>query len=141
MNWRELTASHGGTHHIDDRGVPAYEERFDEALKFHDPGLAPVRRGGRAWHITADGAAAYQRRFVRTFGFYGGVAAVVADDGWHHIHPDGRDAYPQRYCWCGNMQEGRISVRESDGSYYHIDVSGMAAYGDRWRYAGVNATA
>lgn len=136
MNWNTLKVSPDGTHHIDGCGVPAYQDRFDEVLKFHDPGLAPVLRNGLAWHITTEGLAAYPRRFLRVFGFYGGVAAVVADDGWHHIRADGRDAYPQRYAWCGNMQEGRVAVRDLSGSYFHIDGTGMPAYGSRWRYAG-----
>lgn len=125
-----------GTHHIDEHGMPVYGERFDEVLKFHAPGLAPVRREDRAWHIRANGVAAYQRRFVRTFGFYEGLAAVIGDDGWHHIHADGQDAYAQRYSWCGNVQEGLCSVRESNGSYHHIDIEGQAVYVARWHYVG-----
>lgn len=136
MTWRTLTVSPDGSHHQAADGVPAYPERFDEVLKFHAPGLAPVRRGGLAWHITEDGAPAYERRFTRTFGFYEGLASVVDADGWHHIGVDGRDAYVQRYAWTGNVQGGRCPVREKDGSYLHIDVEGRAAYAARWKYAG-----
>ena len=45
----------------------------------------PGRRGGEAWHIGIDGAAAYDRRFRRAFGFYEGRAAAVAPDGWRHL--------------------------------------------------------
>lgn len=136
MTWQGYGVSLDNTHHVDERGVPAYPERFDEVLKFHEPGLAPVRRGDLAWHIGADGAAAYARRFARTFGYYEGVAAVVDADGWHHITADGQDAYPQRYAWCGNFQGGRCPVRERGGSYHHIHADGRAAYSTRWRYAG-----
>ncbi|MEZ4364086.1 MAG: histidine phosphatase family protein [Kofleriaceae bacterium] len=136
MSWRKLTVVADGSHHVDERGVPAYVERFDEVLKFHAPGLAPVRRGGLAWHITEDGAPAYERRFNRTFGFYEGLATVVDADGWHQIRVDGGDAYPQRYAWTGNVQGGRCPVREDDGSYLHIDVEGRASYAARWKYAG-----
>lgn len=44
MNWRDLSVSACGTHHECD-GQPAYSGRFDEVLKFHAPGLAPVKRG------------------------------------------------------------------------------------------------
>lgn len=136
MIWRTLTVSPDGSHHLDDAGMPAYAERFDEVLKFHAPGLAPVLRGGLAWHISPHGTAAYTRRFRRTFGFYEGLAAVIDDDGWHHVRTDGSDAYGQRYAWCGNVQSGRCPVRENSGNYHHIDVEGRPAYSARWRYAG-----
>ena len=127
--------SPAGTHHVRN-GAPIYEERFDEVLKFRAPGLAPVRRGGDAWHIRADGEAAYARRFRRTFGFYEGFAAARGAGGWRHIRPDGGDLYAARYDWCGNFQEGRCAVRAPDGGYLHIDREGEPAYAARWRYAG-----
>ena len=136
MIWRTLSVSVDASHHVDGRGAPAYAERFDEVLKFHAPGLAPVLRGGLAWHIGENGTEAYTRRFTRTFGFYEGLASVIDSDGWHHIHVDGRDAYAQRYAWTGNVQNGRCPVRERDGGYHHIDVEGCPVYATRWRYAG-----
>ena len=136
MNWQSLRVSACGTHHIDEHGWPAYDGRFDEVLKFHPPGLAPVRHNGQAWHIRGDGSPAYGQRFVRTFGFYEGLASVVAPSGWHHITADGREAYPARYAWCGNFQEERCTVRDDDGAYWHITPTGDAVYPDRWRYAG-----
>lgn len=136
MTWRSLRVAPCGTHHLDAHGQPAYDERFDEVLKFHEPGLAPVLRGGRAWHVRSDGSAAYDRRFLRTFGYYEGLAAVVAPDGSHHITPDGTDASPRRYAWCGNFQQGRCTVRDLASAYHHITSGGDDAYPARWRYAG-----
>ena len=135
MNGRDIGVSRAGTHHVRD-GVPVYAERFDEVLKFHDPGLAAVRRGCDAWHIRVDGTAAYGRRFSRTFGFYEGRAAAAASDGWRHILPDGGDVYARRFAWCGNFQEGRCAAREFSGAYLHITPEGVPAYDTRWRYAG-----
>jgi SAM-dependent methyltransferase len=135
MNWRDLGVSACGTHHECD-GQPAYSGRFDEVLKFHAPGLAPVKRCDEAWHVGPDGSAAYSRRFIRTFGFYEGFAAVQAQDGWHHIRPDGSDAYPERYDWCGNFQGRRCTVRLCDGRYRHVLADGSLAYPETWRYAG-----
>lgn len=135
MSWTDTVPAACGTHHLLG-GEPAYAERFDEVLKFHAPGLAPVRRGEVAWHIHADGRAAYGHLYKRTFGFYEGLAAVAANDGWHHIAPGGVEAYPDRFAWCGNYQERRCTVRRSDGTYSHITVEGAAAYADEWRYAG-----
>ena len=135
MTWRGAGVSPSGTHHDCD-GVPLYDERFDEVLKFHEPGLAAVRRGGQAWHIRSTGAPAYERRFDRTFGFYEGLAAAVETGGWRHIRPDGTDHYDARFAWCGNFQNDRCTVREFDGAYLHLTPEGVPAYGDRWRYAG-----
>lgn len=135
MNWHELTVSASGTHH-EKSGQPAYSERFDEVLKFHSPGLAPVKQGEVAWHICLDGQAAYTRRFLRAFGFYEGLAAVQAIDGWHHIRPDGSDTYSDRYDWCGNFQSGRCTVRLRGGGYRHVLSDGSLAYPAIWHYAG-----
>lgn len=135
MNWRLLSVSEDFTHHVIN-GLPAYDERFDEVLKFHEPGLAPVQCDQLAWHIDVNGHAAYQRQFQRTFGFYEGFAAVISNEGWHHIRSNGTDLTLERYDWCGNFQEGRSTVRDKDGRYFHITSSGVALYDQRWRYAG-----
>ena len=135
MNRRDIAVSRSGAYHVRD-GIPLYAERFDEVLKFHEPGLAAVRRGRDAWHIRVDGTAAYGRRFFRTFGFYEGRAAAVASDGWRHILPDGGDVYARRFAWCGNFQEGRCAAREFGGAYLHITPEGVPAYDARWRYVG-----
>jgi hypothetical protein len=135
VSWRRSTVSDCGTHHRLGR-EPLYRERFDEVLKFHEPGLAPVRRGGVAWHIGPDGCAAYEPRFRQTFGFYEGRSAVVGEQGWHHINPQGEALYDARYGWCGNYQGGYCTVRELGGRYLHLDAAGHPAYDERWRYAG-----
>lgn len=136
MTWRHLRVAADRSHHVTSAGQPAYDERFDDVLKFHEPGLAPVARDGWAWHIHGDGSPAYDLRFRRTFGFYEGLAATVGDGGWRHIRPDGAAHYIERYAWCGNFQGGRCPVRYADGEYAHITASGAPAYDARWRYAG-----
>ena len=135
MTWRDTGVSRSGTHHVRG-GTSLYAERFDEVLKFHEPGLAAVRRGDEAWHIRIDGTAVYARRFRRTFGFYEGRAAAVASDGWRHVVPDGSDLSAYRFAWSGNFQGGRCAVRESGGGYLHVTAEGVPAYEARWRYAG-----
>lgn len=135
MNWRDSNISPDGTHH-EFSGRPLYEQRFDEVLAFHEPGLAPVRLGDEAWHIHPDGNAAYPHRFARTFGFYEGFATVMSDAGWHHIRQDGTNLYSGSYAWCGNFQDGHCTVRQPDGRYFHLNRDGAPAYGQRWRYAG-----
>ena len=119
-----------------DDGSPLYHSRYDEVLKFHAPGLAPVRDASGSYHITPDGVPAYEARYLRTFGFYEGLAAVHSADGWFHILPDGGSMYSELYAWCGNFQEGRCPVRLPDGGYFHITEAGAPAYEERYRYAG-----
>ena len=134
-HWREYRISPDSSHHRL-RGRPAYSARFQEVLKFHEPGLAPVIDDTGAYHITPDGRPAYSRRHRRTFGFYEGKAAVAAAEGWFHITPDGAPLYPERYAWCGNFQEGRCPARDFSGAYCHLDDRGRPAYAARYAYAG-----
>jgi len=133
--WADVVVSGDRSHHLR-RSEPLYAERYDDVLDFRAPGLAPVRLAERAWHIGLDGVAAYTRRFQRTFGFYEALAAVVSQDGWHHVEATGADAYEGRFDWCGNFQGGRCAVRAADRSYLHIDPQGSPTYGRRWRYVG-----
>lgn len=135
MRWQRARVAATGTHHTVD-GEPLYAERFDVVLAFHAPGLAPVLRGGAAWHIDGAGDPAYVRRFARTFGYYEDLAAVEDVDGWHHVRPDGSDAYAARFAWCGNFQSGRCAVRAHDGRYLHLRTDGGPAYAERWSYVG-----
>ena len=127
--------SEDASHHVY-QGCPAYPSRFHEVLKFHEPGLAPVRDTSGAYHISPDGRPAYALRHIRTFGFYEGIAAVHSEEGWFHILPDGSPMYGERYAWCGNFQESRCAVRLPGGGYIHIEDDGTPAYGERYRYSG-----
>ena len=127
--------SEDASHHVY-QGCPAYPSRFHEVLKFHEPGLAPVRDTSGAYHISPDGRPAYALRHIRTFGFYEGIAAVHSEEGWFHILPDGSPMYGERYAWCGNFQESRCAVRLPGGGYIHIEDDGSPAYEERYRYTG-----
>ena len=133
--WRKHGLSEDASHHVY-QGRPAYRSRFSGVEKFHEPGLAPVYDDSGAYHITPDGLAAYERRHVRTFGFYEGIAAVHSQDGWFHIRPDGSPLYSERYSWCGNFQEELCAARLPDDGYFHIGRDGSPAYLERYRYAG-----
>ena len=134
-SWRRYRISEDATHHVH-RGRPAYDSRFHEVLKFHEPGLAPVHDDSGAYHIAPDGRPAYEARYLQTFGFYEGLAAVRSEDGWFHILPDGDPLYEERHAWCGNFQEGRCAVRNPGSKYLHVTADGAPAYAERYRYAG-----
>ena len=133
--WQDLTIAPEQTHHLKD-GHPAYEARFVQVLKFHPPGLAPVQDVLGAYHIESTGRAAYKERYIRTFGFYEGRAAVQANDGWFHILANGRPLYSGRYAWCGNFQGGCCTVRFPGGLYCYLQLNGEVAYSQRYWYAG-----
>lgn len=131
----ELKVSSCGTHHLKNN-QPLYEKRFAEVLKFHAPGLAPVKDETGAYHIDPSGAPAYEKRFRRTFGFYEGLAAVESKEGAFHIHPGGDPAYDERFQWCGNFQEGFSSVRKNSGDYVHINPHGKVLLDESFAYVG-----
>ena len=133
--WLEYEPSPDATHHLF-RGRPAYDVRFDQVQKFHEPGIAPVRDASGAYHITPDGLGLYESRYSGTFGFYEGRAAVHSEEGWFHILPNGNPLYKGCFEWCGNFQENRCTVRLLSGDYYHIAGDGSPAYEQRYRYAG-----
>ena len=133
--WRLSRPSPSGTcHQIE--GKPMYSYRFDEVLSFHEPGLAPVRKGAEWFHILPDGSKAYAMTFERAWGFYEGLASVVSRGNAYHILLDGTPAYENRFSWCGNFQYGLCTVREFNGRYRHILPDGMPAYAETYRYAG-----
>ncbi|MBL72479.1 MAG: hypothetical protein CMB41_04915 [Euryarchaeota archaeon] len=125
-----------GTFHISSEGEGIYTMRFDWVLPFHEPSLAPVGDDTGAYHIHLDGKPAYEQRFDRTFGFYGGFAAVIFEGTWFHITADGKRAYPKSWNWCGNFQQNRCTVRTADGHYHHIRPDGSMLNGGPHSYAG-----
>ncbi len=133
--WKNARVAAGGTHHVVGE-EPLYAGRFIEVLAFHEPGLAPARGASGAYHIDERGVPAYRARYLRTFGFYEGFAAVIAADGFHHIRPDGSPASAERYAFCGNFQGGRCVVRGRDDRYFHLDERLAPAYEARFRYVG-----
>lgn len=133
--WKQTTVSGCETHHCMDE-VPCYEKRFDNVLKFHEPGYAPVKDKTGSYHIDIFGNPIYDQRFLRTFGFYEGFAAVETELGWFHILPNGNSVYGERYTWCGNFQEGFCPVRDQVGNYFHINRNGLRPYIQNYRYVG-----
>ncbi len=133
--WQKTKISACETHHILNQN-PIYRERFHQVMKYHAPGLAPVKDLTGAFHIDIDGQPAYSMRFIETFGFYEGFAAVRSEEGWFHIRPEGAEAYTSRYLWCGNFQEGRCPVRDNNDLYFHIDYKGQRVYRDSYDYVG-----
>lgn len=155
--WSSSRVSDDSTHHVSlGDGQPLYTQRFETVLSFHEPGLAAamlpprepsdndmgVETRTRACHVTASGEPAYQSRFLRTFGFYDNLAAVIdaTDGSFFFIRPDGTAAHahqPQwRWRWAGNFVRSFSVVRSlSDGLYYYVNAAGTVTRGP-YLYAG-----
>ncbi len=135
QSWEKTNVSSCETFHLVDN-KPLYEHRFLHVLKYHAPGLAPVRDDSGAFHIDVQGNAAYAHRFTETFGFYEHLAAVNQNHQWFHITPTGQSLYTSRFRWCGNFQEGCCVVKNDEGFYTHIDRKGRYLYKKVYPYVG-----
>ena len=135
MNWQDIEVSSDNTFfHLN--GTLLFQTKFDEVLKFHTPGLAPVKDSAGAYHIDVLGKPLYIERYDRTFGFYCNRAAVTKNKLWFHITETGQKAYSEIYSWTGNFQENICTVRDFDNFYFHIDKKGERIYENKYRYCG-----
>jgi len=135
MNWQEIQVSSDGTHFLH-QNKPIFGKKFIEVLKFHVPGLAPVKDETGAYHIDSNGNPLYTERYTRTFGFYCNRAAVVQGKEWFHINEKGERVYAHTFAWVGNFQENLCIVRDFEHHYFHIDLNGNRVYSENYRYAG-----
>ena len=134
--WKNIIVSPCETFHLL-KGEPLYIQRYCHVMKYHEPGLAPVKNGASAFHIDTQGISAYSNQFIETFGFYSGLAAVRNEEGWFHITPRGEPAYLSRYEWCGNFQEGFCPVKDKiTGLYFHTNHAGQKNYQHKYHYVG-----
>lgn len=135
MNYKDLSLSDCGTYFLKNEKL-LLKKTFIEALKFHEPGLAPVKDETGWYHINTKGEAVYKQRYSRAFGFYYNRAAVIEIKLWFHIDIKGKRVYSENYVWCGNYQEKLCTVRDFEGNYFHIDIEGKRAYPENYTYAG-----
>ncbi len=135
INLDKISLSMDETHHLYS-GKPLYQKRFKSVMSFHSPGVAAVMDESGSYHIDLNGESIYNKRFLKTFGFYEKIAAVMDDSGWYHINLEGEPLYGERFKWVGNFQEERCVVRDKDGNYFHIKTDGNSAYNDRYKYVG-----
>ena len=117
-------------------GKPVFKV-FEEALKFHAPGLAAVKDETGWYHINCNGQAIYKKRYKQTFGYYDNRAAVTDIYGnCYHINEKGFKVYNEKYAFCGNYQENKCVIRDKKGRYFHIDIHGNRLYTECYRYVG-----
>lgn len=135
INWKDIKVAENGKEFIYN-GQKLFERQFIEVLKFHSPGLAPVKDYTGAFHINSMGEDAYPERYKRTFGYYNNRAAVISDTGWFHIDEKGKRLYKESYAWTGNFQENKCTVRDLNNNYFHIDLYGERIYSENYFYCG-----
>lgn len=135
MNWQDIKVSADNTHFLYN-GAPIFDKVFIEVLKFHSPGLAPVKDDTGAFHIDIMGQALYSKRFLRTFGYYCNRAAVIDATGWYHLTERGDRAYDFVFAWAGNFQEDLCPVRDIYKNYFHINADGSRRYEKNYNYCG-----
>ena len=135
MNLEDISLSRDETYHIYNN-KPLYSKKFDLVMSFHPPGIAAVKDENGAYHIDMKGTPVYEKRFIKTIGFYSDIAGVEDVSGWYHINLNGNPIYNERYDWVGNFQEDRCPVRDIYGDYFHIKKDGTPAYGENYKYVG-----
>lgn len=136
MNWKEITISEDGTHFLY-QNENIFNRVFLSLMKFHEPGLAPVKDEEGWFHIRQDGTALYETRYQKAFGYYDNRASVVDFEGKSfHLNENGERISGQNYQWAGNFQEHRCPVRAMNGKYHHILPDGSRAYQEEYSYAG-----
>ena len=135
MIWQDIKVSANNTHFIFE-GQPIFGKFFNEVLKFHAPGIAPVKDTTGAYHIDAHGNPLYSDRYQRTFGYYSNRAAVITGQEWFHLNEKGEIAYPEVFSWAGNYQENICTVRDEKNGYFHIDLHGNKIYSESYTYCG-----
>ena len=135
MNWKNIKVSHDWTHFLVD-GQLAFDRKYISVLKFHAPGLAPVK-DENGWHfIDIEGKTVIPGPFGRAWGFYCDRSAVEDKSGAYHIDPNGNPMYSKRYAWVGNYQENLCAVRDLEGNYMHIRREGEPLCPHSFCYAG-----
>jgi len=135
MNWQDINISADNTR-FQLNGVELFNKKFIEVLKFHAPGLAPVKDETGSYHIDSAGNPLYPERYFRTFGYYCNRASVVLNNFSFHLDEKGERIYTHEFSWTGNFQENHCSVRDIDNNYYHIDLNGNRIYCTNFVYCG-----
>ena len=135
MNWKDIKVSDDATYFLYE-GNKIFNKNYIEVLKFHTPGIAPVKDETGAYHIDENGQDLYKQRYSRVFGFYCNRASVITNEEWCHIDEIGNRIYSNSYKWTGNFQENICTVRDSHKNYFHIDLNGNRCYKENYIYAG-----
>ncbi|WP_055448555.1 WG repeat-containing protein [Lacinutrix mariniflava] len=135
MNWRDIKVSKK-SNLFTYKDEPVFGKVYNEVLKFHSPGIAPVKDDSGWCHIDVNGNEVYKQRYDRAFGYYFNRASVIQNKNWFHINEKGERLYDVNYAWTGNYQENVCSVRDFNNQYFHIDLNGNPIYNTKYKFVG-----
>ena len=135
MNWRDINVSENSNSFIYKEEL-VFGKVYNEVLKFHSPGIAPVKDDTGWFHINVNGNEVYKERYDRVFGYYFNRASVILYKNWFHLNEKGERLYDVNYAWTGNYQENVCSVRDFNNQYFHIDLDGNPVYGKKYKFVG-----
>lgn len=134
MDWRQIEVSDNNSFTLN--GELLFGKVYEEVLKFHSPGIAPVKDETGWYHINTNGVEISKKRYQRAFGYYFNKSSVVNDSLWFHIDTKGNRFYTENYSWTGNYQESVCSVRNLNNDYFHIDINGNELYKSKYVFVG-----
>ena len=134
MDWRQIEVSDNNSFALN--GELLFGKVYEEVLKFHSPGIAPVKDETGWYHINTNGVEISKKRYQRAFGYYFNKSSVVNYSLWFHIDTKGNRFYTENYSWTGNYQESVCSVRNLNNEYFHIDINGNELYKSKYVFVG-----
>jgi hypothetical protein len=135
MKYKEIKVSKSGTY-FTYANKQLFNKEYNAVLKYHSPGIAPVKDVSGWYHIDVNGVEVYKARYDRVFGFYFNRASVINNDLWFHINEKGERLYSESYAWSGNYQESICSVRDLNNHYFHIHLDGGPVYTAKYKFVG-----
>lgn len=114
-----------GWYHIELRGLPAYNQRYQLAFGFYF-GCAAVAGDAGWFHINTDGMPCYSERYSWCGNFQEERCSVRNKaNRYLHINMKGQPAYDAQYLYAGDYREGFAVVKLCDtGRFIHIDKQG-----------------
>lgn len=121
-------ADGSGAYHIDVKGNPIYNERYNRTFGYYF-NKAAILDNGNAYHIDINGKRFYPQNFLWT-GNYQQDICVVKDynDNYYHIDVTGKRLYPENYLYTGDFRENIACVQLQNDLFTHIYDDGSRVH-------------
>lgn len=113
--------------HVDPKGKPIYEEKFENVGPFSE-GLAAVKKDGLWYHINMDGTPAYEQRYDYVGSFSDGLARAKKDGKYFFIRPNGKPVNEERFDYVCSFEKGQALVRKYE-KWFFINFGGKKISG------------
>ncbi|MCQ2079595.1 MAG: histidine phosphatase family protein [archaeon] len=103
-----------GMFHLDRSGRPLYTRRFGWVSTFHEDLCAVRHRNGSYTYIDREGRP-WDTTYRHAGDFRNGIAVVLDDSGFTHIHSDGSSVHGRHFLEARDYDNGLAPVRDGDG--------------------------